>query len=116
MFYQSAFTIKPNRSGIATFEIPKNNEKEFPVLDIYPLTIRVTERGLAKPGGYDGVMDKATHRFKRAINRLWARYHHGQFYYLDDFDSEDEEEDMEDLVKNALRIVDTLSSKKGKSN
>ena len=76
----------------------------------------MTEKGLATPGGYDGVMDKATQRFKRAINRMWARYHHGQFYYLDDFDSEDEEEDLEDLFKNACRIANTVSSKKTKTN
>ena len=79
----------------ATFEVPKNSEREYPALDIHPLTVRVTDKGI-KGQGYDVVMTKATGRVKRAINNLWRRNNQGDDYYLEEEDLESSDSDTSD--------------------
>ena len=79
------------KAETATFKIPKNSDRQFPALSVYPLTIRVTEKGLDGKG-YDAVMNAASGRVKRAMNRLWQRYNKDDYYIVGELEGNESDD------------------------
>ena len=78
------------KANTAWFDIPKNCERKYPALSVYPLTIRVTEKGL-NGKGYDAVMNAAAGRVKRVINRMWRRKNQDN-YFVDESEGNESDE------------------------
>ena len=79
------------KAETASFEIPKNSERLFPLLSVYPLTIRVTEKGV-NGKGYEAVMNRAAGRVKRVINRMWRRKNRDDYYIVGELEGSDSDD------------------------